>query len=119
MNIDDVMKAAQHYADAQEGWNSDAEAMQKLRISIELAIDQVMSEIKLYAWQPDGHGEYSFFVAASSEKEAEEAVEKYISDHKNKYDGHHLGDYEIGGCGTDYYKLTVFSVGEVVTNDNS
>jgi hypothetical protein len=78
-----------------------------------------MSKICLYAFQPDGHGQYSFFVAATSEKEARTCVDKYISEHKGKNDDHYLGDYEVDGWGTHYYELTVLDVGEVITNDNS
>jgi hypothetical protein len=40
ITIDDAMIAAQHAADAQEGWNSDSEAMEKLRSTIQEVIDQ-------------------------------------------------------------------------------
>ena len=78
-----------------------------------------MSKINLYVWRPDGHGEYSFIVAEESKEKAVAAVEKYIKDHLNKNDGHCLGNYEVTGWGTDYYELEIFSVGEVVTHDNS
>lgn len=38
MTIDDVMKAAQHAADAQEGYNSDGNAMEALRSTVQAAI---------------------------------------------------------------------------------
>ena len=76
------------------------------------------NEIKLYVWVPNGHGEYSFFVMAASEKEAKDSIENYISEHKDKNDGHYLSDYSIGGWGTDYYTLEIFSIGEVVTHPN-
>lgn len=65
--------------------------------------------VKLFAWQPQGHGELSFFVAARGEEEAREAVDKYIANEQ----------YRVGGWGTDYYELTVVEVGQVITNDNS
>ncbi len=67
--------------------------------------------IKLYVWQPDGHGEYSFFVAAKSKEEATAAIERY----RGKDNLHNKSD----GWGTDYYSLTVLEVGQVITNDNS
>ena len=70
--------------------------------------------VRLFAWQPQGHGELSFFVAARSEAEAREAVEKYID---NLGPGWRKA-YE-GKWGTDYYELTVLEVGQVITNDNS
>jgi len=75
--------------------------------------------MKLYAWQPKGHGEYSFFVCAENEKEARAAVDRYIEEHKNKDDDACLRDYEIGGWGTEYYTLTVLNPLQVITNDNS
>ena len=41
----------------------------------------VEGRVSLYAWQPEGHGEYSLFVAAKSEDEARKAVGKYIEEH--------------------------------------
>jgi hypothetical protein len=72
----------------------------------------VMSDdIKLYAWQPDGHGSLSFFVAAGSEAEARAAIQQHIADEK-------IDNYECGGWPSDF-DLIVVDVGEVVTNDNS
>ena len=72
----------------------------------------------LYAWQPKGHGEYSFFVAASSKAEAIKAIEKYIEEHMDKDDDHYLDEYNIKGWGTDYYDLTILPIGEAITNSN-
>jgi hypothetical protein len=74
--------------------------------------------MKLYAWQPKGHGEYSFFVCAESEQEAKNAVDAHIKKHLNQQDNEYIGDYEIGGWGTDYYRLTVVRPLSVVTNSN-
>ena len=65
---------------------------------------------RLYAYQPKGCGQLSFFVTARSEDEARRVVDKHISGIKNTY--------SIDGWGTDYYKLTVMEVGEVVVNYN-
>ncbi|KKL67988.1 hypothetical protein LCGC14_2129490 [marine sediment metagenome] len=74
--------------------------------------------MKLYAWQPKGHGEYSFFVCAEDKEGAEEAVNKYIHDHLNKDDDEYLFDYCIDGWGTDYYVLTEVEPMTVIINDN-
>jgi len=71
--------------------------------------------MKLYAYQPDGHGEMSFFTIAESEEKARQVIDKHI---KEKYfkDGKYL--YAAGGWETDYYILTVAEVGEVIENHN-
>ena len=75
--------------------------------------------MKLYAWQPKGHGEYSFFVMAESKKEAIEEVEKYIEKELELNLNSKCGlAYEIGGWGTDYYDLTVLDPLQVIINDN-
>jgi hypothetical protein len=74
--------------------------------------------MSLFAYQPKGHGEYSFFVAAENEKEAKESVDKYIARHLNKEDEECLDDCAISGWGTDYYSLTVVDEGEVIANAN-
>lgn len=66
--------------------------------------------MKLYVWQPNGHGQYSFFVAAESEELARAAVDKMVAQKPNAY--------EYQGWGTEYYTLTVADAGEVVTNEN-
>jgi hypothetical protein len=71
---------------------------------------------KLYAFQPQGHGEYSFFVAANSEAEAIEAVTKLVKEEYTRKEGGLM--YEAGGWGTDYYKMTVVEQGQVVINCN-
>jgi hypothetical protein len=71
---------------------------------------------KLYAWQPRGHGQQSFFVAAETEADAREAVEKEIS--RLKRDCGWFREYDCLGWGTDYYELTALPLGRVLTNDN-
>ena len=71
------------------------------------------ARVKLYAWKPDGHGQYSFFVAATSEDEALLAVKK----HMEEEDG--IREYETRGFGTDYYNLTVLPIGVAISNPNS
>jgi hypothetical protein len=69
--------------------------------------------MKLYAFQPSGHGEPSFFVMAEDEAEAVQAVETYI---KNEEAKGRVLDYDQWG--TDYYQMTVLDRGEVIENDN-
>ena len=80
--------------------------------SKEALASPLQSGVMLYAWQPQGHGEYSFYVAATSEKEAIKAVEKHMEENE------HIGDYEINGWGTDYYELTVLPIGAAISNEN-
>lgn len=70
-------------------------------------------EIKLFAFQPNGFGQYSFFVMAEEEAEARQAVEKYINE---KFDS--TCNLPYAGFGTNSYKLTVLDRGEVITNAN-
>lgn len=74
--------------------------------------------VRLFAWQPQGHGEYSFFVAAHSEEDARACVERYIAEHLSKDDWARLTEYSTDGWGTDYYELTVLEVGQVISNSN-
>lgn len=73
---------------------------------------EVITKTKLYAFQPDGHGELSFFVASVSEEAAKRAVENYVEENK-------LSGFYTSGWGTDYYITTVVNAGHVVINDNS
>lgn len=71
------------------------------------------AEVKLYAWRPSGNGEYSFYVASTSEEAARIAVQAEV-------DGMRImgGGYETNGWGTDYYTLECVGLNEVMTNDN-
>ena len=69
------------------------------------------SETKLYAWQPEGHGPLSFFVAADSKQEAEESVRRYLFE--NKTDNYDRGGWPLN------FELSVVEKGIVVANDNS
>ena len=69
--------------------------------------------LKLFAFQPKGYGQYSFFVMAENETEARRAVEEYI---ENNFDS--TCNLPYAGFGTDVYKLTVLNRGEVVDNAN-
>lgn len=69
--------------------------------------------MKLYAFQPDGYGQYSFFVMAENEREARRAVERHI---EKTFDS--TCNLPYAGFGTDAYKLTVLNRGEVIANAN-
>lgn len=76
--------------------------------------------MKLYAWQPKGHGQLSWFVSAETEEAARDAVEREIARRKalDSLDLDRITDYETSGWGTDYYELTAVEPGVVVANDN-
>jgi hypothetical protein len=74
--------------------------------------------MKMYAWQPSGHGQYSFFVCAENEIEAKKAVDKYIADNLNKDNDEYLSDYSIRGWNTDYYTVTEVDPCTVISHSN-
>ena len=74
--------------------------------------------MKLFAWQPSGHGPYSFFVCAENQADAELAVNSYIKEHLDKNDGHYLGKFETEAWQNGDLNLKVLDALEVVTNCN-
>jgi hypothetical protein len=76
--------------------------------------------MKLYAWQPRGHGELSWFVVAADESAAKIAVENEISRRMALHfdDPDCIDDTEVYEWGTDYYRLTVAAPGVVLSNYN-
>ena len=70
--------------------------------------------MNLYAWQPDGHGDPSYFVMAESEEEARTAVEL-----SEDFDGWTIVVDQSGKKIGDYYELTILKALEIITNDNS
>jgi hypothetical protein len=70
-------------------------------------------EMKLFAFQPSGCGQYSFFVMAANEREASESVERYIKDTFSS-----TCSFPYAGFGTSDYKLTILGRGEVIANAN-
>jgi len=66
--------------------------------------------MKLYAFQPTGHGPQSYFVMAESEELARAAIEKYIL----------TGDYPdlINEWRNGNQELKVLAANEVAENDN-
>ncbi len=71
--------------------------------------------MKLYAFQPEGHGEASFFTIAKNEEEAKKAVNKHVEDNYLK---NGKLDNRADGWGSNYYTLTVIEEGDVIENDN-
>jgi hypothetical protein len=76
--------------------------------------------MKLYAWQPKGHGELSWFVVAESEAAACEKVWLEIQRRSTLefVSQGRIDKYDYDGFGTDYYELTVVEAGVVLTNNN-
>lgn len=76
--------------------------------------------MNLYAWQPKGHGELSFFVMAETLDDAIRFVKTEIDRRKNLeyFEDDFITEYEFGRFGTDYYDLTVVGVGVVLINNN-
>src|SRR5690349_3045443 len=75
----------------------------------------IIMGLKLYAFQPSGHGEASFFTIANSLEEAWTIVNKHVEDNYLKKGK--IG-YRAGGWGTDYYTVTTVKEGDVIENDN-
>lgn len=69
-----------------------------------------MGIMKLFAFQPEGHGQISLFVMAETPDAAREACIRHI--------GNRMRDYDYRGWGTDHYEMRELAVGEVVENPN-
>lgn len=77
--------------------------------------------MRLFAWQPNGHGEYSFFVVSDTLENATAAVETKIAEWTaagQDDEGTWFGPSAYAGWGTDYYTLTIADPGKVILNDN-
>ena len=68
--------------------------------------------MKLFAFQPHGHGELSFFVVAASEEEARGFVDARIASDPD------ITEFDCAGWGTEYYGVTVVEPGQVAVNYN-
>ena len=78
-------------------------------------------QMLLYAWQPQGHGQVSFFVMARSEAEARAAVEQCMAEALAQGDDGpywYLDEHHFADWGTEYYTLRVCGPGDVVINSN-
>lgn len=76
--------------------------------------------MKLFAWQPGGHGSMSWFVLAEDEAEARKAVDADIARRLAlpAGDSERITEYECSGWGTGYYTLAVADRGCVLCNNN-
>jgi hypothetical protein len=72
------------------------------------------NKIKLYAFEPNGNGELSFYTIAKNKKEAFDIVDKYV---KEKHFSNNKFDYDANGWGTDYYILTECEYGSIIEKD--
>jgi serine protease inhibitor ecotin len=81
---------------------------------------QVSGSLRLFAWQPKGHGEMSIFVLAENEVEAIAAVEAEMlrQEALDEDDDNYYTCGSFNGWGTDYYVLTVAEPGQVIFNYN-
>jgi hypothetical protein len=70
--------------------------------------------MKLYAWQPKGHGQYSFFVCAENEDAAHHAVDVEVK--RLRDEG---SNYETDGWPSDYWELRIIEPETAIFNDNS
>jgi hypothetical protein len=70
--------------------------------------------MKLFAWQPKVHGEYSFFVCAENAHDAFNAVKNFLEKERIKGNPTFCEIFS-----TDHYQLTELEPGQVITNDNS
>lgn len=68
--------------------------------------------IKLFAFYPNMHGPWSFFVCAESETEARAAVDKFTYDNMSK-NAYECGDWPNG------YIVEVKDILHVAVNDNT
>ena len=68
--------------------------------------------MKLYAFQPPGHGQTSFFVMAEDEARARACVEARAAEMRAGW-----LSYEVQGWPDDY-RLTVCGPGQIVENSN-
>jgi hypothetical protein len=60
-----------------------------------------MSDLKLYSFEPSGHGSYIFVCIAETIEEAYSKLNQHILTNYTSKDGYLF--YEAGGWGTDYY----------------
>lgn len=76
-----------------------------------------MSNLELYVFRPNGHGLPTYFTLASDEREAQEAVIKYIKKCIGEEFYYGLEEDDLGNF-SNYYGLEIYGQGEVGENDN-
>lgn len=72
--------------------------------------------MKLYAFIPDGHGQYSFYIMSENIDTAKENVQKHIDKY---FTTNGKLNYGARGWGTDYYILIEIVPNEVIENTNN
>lgn len=73
--------------------------------------DNEKTNMKLFSFCPQGHGQLSFYIMAESEESATTQVKEYIKNNN-------LDEYDYYGFGTDYYQVTATEPDVVITNRN-
>ena len=66
--------------------------------------------MKLYAWYPEGHGSWSFFVMEETKEDAVKAIKQFIKDSKESNYFYESWPHK--------YELEVCVKGEVAINNN-
>lgn len=76
--------------------------------------------MKLFSYQPKGHGSRSFFVMATDDALARHLVTTEIRRLMELPlgDPNRLDSYDVSGWGTDYYSAIVAAPGEVLSHNN-
>jgi hypothetical protein len=72
--------------------------------------------LRLFVFDPIGHGPHSFSVIAQTEEEARQLVQAHVDS------AHTLAgqlNYEAKGWGTGGYIVTAFEPGEIAEHENS
>ena len=77
--------------------------------------------MKLFGFQPRGHGELSWFVMAETEESARDAVEADIKRRRALpfTNPNHIHETDYAGWGTDYYTVSVASAGVPLSKENA
>jgi hypothetical protein len=73
--------------------------------------------MKLFCFQPNGHGEASYFVVARNEAIARKKVTSFIKQQSDGY-MYNLSAWLGDGENDPYYRCSVFKIGEVAVNSN-
>lgn len=71
--------------------------------------------MKLFAFQPQGYGELSFFIMSEALQDAKEEVETWA---EIEFGDNWKEATEMYGWNSYYYKITVVDKGVVVINNN-
>lgn len=105
---------------AERETTDETHALQHVSPLVIAAVKAALPTVRLYAFQPNGHGELSFFVVAESEAQAKQYLDDTIAVRSklDMDDDLYLAPYYYAGWNTDYYTLKVAEVGQVLVNNN-